>query len=289
MFLRLRFVWAAGCCVVMLGLFLIISHPYIDSDDTFLIAAIYLCLATISSILGAYSIEVNLRQNFWQARQLERARRQYQTLLHSILPEPIAARLNRGEAIIADDKYVSVLFADIVGSVQLAARLGSAKRLVDVLNRIFSEFDQLVEHYGLETVKTIGDGYMVAGNCSRPLEGHAHAIADLALEMRKAIALYSDPDGCPLSLRIGIHTGPVVAGVMKLSKSSYDLWGDTVNVASRMESSTDAGVIQVTQEAFDAMGSDYRCGGPFSVPVKGKGEMAVYHLLGRRSDPGDAS
>jgi class 3 adenylate cyclase len=283
-FLRLRFPWAAGSSLVMLALFLIFARLYIHPDEVFFINAVYLSLATLSSVFGAYSIEINLRQNFWQARQLDRARLQYQTLLHSILPESIATRLNEGEDIIADDKQVSVLFADIVGSVQLATRLGSANRLVDFLNRIFSEFDALVERYELETIKTIGDGYMVAGNCSRPLPCHARAIADLALEMRAAIGRYADPDGYPLSLRIGIHAGPVVAGVMKLRKPSYDLWGDTVNVASRMESGADSGTIQVTKDAVDEMGSDYILDGPFSVAVKGKGRMSVYHLLGHRSD-----
>jgi class 3 adenylate cyclase len=276
MFLRLRFPWAAGSSLVMVVLFLTLARRYIHPDEVFLINAVYLSLATLSSVFGAYSIEINLRNNFW-------ARLRYQTLLHAILPESIATRLNKGEHIIADDKQVSVLFADIVGSVQLATRLGSASRLVDLLNQIFSDFDGLVERRGLETIKTIGDGYMVTGNCSRPLAYHARAIADLALDLRNAIRRYPDPDGRPLSLRIGIHTGPVVAGVMKLRRPSYDLWGDTVNVASRMESSAAPGTIQITKDAVDEIGDDYLLDGPISIPVKGKGDMLVYHLQGRRA------
>jgi class 3 adenylate cyclase len=151
-----------------------------------------------------------------------------------------------------------------------------------MLNRIFEEFDQLVEDHGLETIKTIGDGYMVAGNCNRPLTDHTRAIADLALDMQAAIRRYRDVDGRPLSLRIGIHAGPVVAGVMNLRKLSYDLWGDTVNVASRMESSAKAGAIQITEEAADKIGEGYRLQGPFEIEVKGKGWMSVFKIIGRR-------
>jgi class 3 adenylate cyclase len=279
MFLRLRFVWAAGSSLAMLGIFFAGAIPFLRADEA-QIAATYLMLATATSVLGAYSIEMNLRQNFWQARQLE-ARQNYENLLHRILPVPVATRLNGGEDIIADDKYVSVLFADIVNSVKLATDLGSAQRLVEILNEIFSAFDRLVDHHGLETVKTIGDGYMVAGNCSQPLACHARAIAELALDMTAKISEYSAPDGRPLSLRIGIHTGAIVAGVMNLRKLSYDLWGDTVNVASRMESGASAGSIQVTQQAHDEIGNDYRFEGPTLTNVPGKGMMSVYRLVGR--------
>jgi class 3 adenylate cyclase len=280
-FLRLRFVWAAGSSLLMLAIFLAVTRPLLLPGDAYFIDAVYLSLATFSSILGAYSIEINLRHNFWQARQLERARLQYEKLLHSILPVSIAARLNAGEPIIADDKEVTVLFADIVGSVDLAARLGNAKDLVTSLNKVFLDFDQLVEQYELETVKTIGDGYMVTGNCSRAHAQHTRDVVSLALDMRATIREHLDADGTPLQLRIGIHTGPVVAGVMNLRKLSYDLWGDTVNVASRMESHAGPGIIQVTKEVFDKIGSEYQVEGPLAIEVKGKGTMSVYHLLGR--------
>ncbi|TMQ03177.1 MAG: hypothetical protein E6J91_47965, partial [Deltaproteobacteria bacterium] len=179
MFLRLSFPWAAGSSLVMLALFLCFTRSCLRLPNAFVIDAVYLSLGTITAILGAYSIEFHLRQSYWQARQLDQARLQHQELLHSILSPSIATRLNRGEKIIADDKQVSVLFADIVGSVNLATVLGSAK-LVALLNQIFTEFDRLVERHGLETIKTIGDGYMVAGNCSKPLADHVHAITDLA-------------------------------------------------------------------------------------------------------------
>jgi class 3 adenylate cyclase len=287
MFLRLSFPWAAGSSLLMLALFLLFTRDCIAEAEAFFIDAVYLSLGTISSILGAYSIEFHLRHSYWQARQLDQARLQHQTLLHSILPPSIATRLKRGEEIIADDKQVSVLFADIVGSVKLATSLGSAK-LVDLLNQIFSEFDCLVDQHGLEVIKTIGDGYMVAGNCSVCLADHVRAIADLAIAMQSAISRYRHLDGQPISLRIGIHTGPVIAGVMKLRKLSYDLWGDTVNIASRMESHADQGAIQVTQEVRAVLGSEYEYEGPSPIEVKGKGWMSVYRLIDKAPAPSHA-
>lgn len=278
MFLRLAFPWAAGSSLVMLALFVFFTRSCFRPPDAFFVDAVYLSLGTVSAILGAYSIEFHLRQSYWQAQQLDRARLQHQELLHSILPPSIAARLNHGETIIADDKDVSVLFADIVDSVNLATILGSAK-LVELQSQIFSEFDGLVERHGLEMIKTIGDGYMVAGNCSKPLPNHVHAITDLAIAMRTTIARHRRPDGQPIALRIGIHTGPVIAGVMRLNKLSYDLWGDTVNVASRMGSHAEPGDIQVTEDVLAVIRDDYRFEGPFPIEVKGKGTMPVYRLL----------
>jgi class 3 adenylate cyclase len=170
----------------------------------------------------------------------------------------------------------------------LAAKLGPAK-LVAELTHLFSSFGELVAERQLETIKTIGDGYMVAGNCNHPLPNHVHAMADLALAMRETIKDYTDAENHPLGLRIGIHVGPVVAGVMHLEKLSYDLWGDTVNIASRMESQGGEGVIQVTQDVIDVIGTDYRFDGPFVIDVRGKGTMRVYRLLGRRTEQASTS
>jgi class 3 adenylate cyclase len=278
MFLRLSFPWVAASSLAMLGMFLGFTRGCFGCPDDFAIDAVYLSLGTVSAILGAYSIEFHLRKSYWQAWQLDQARQQHQELLHSILPPSIAIRLNRGETIIADNKVASVLFADIVDSVKWATTLGSA-RFFELLNEIFSEFDRLIERHGLETIKTTGDGYMVAGNCSKPLDGHVHAITGLALAMRTAIAGHRWPNGQPISLRIGIHTGPVIAGVMRLSKPSYDVWGDTVNIASRMQSHAEPGAIQITEDVLAAIHGDYEFEGPFPIEVKGKGTMQVYRLL----------
>jgi class 3 adenylate cyclase len=167
-------------------------------------------------------------------------------LLLNILPRPIAERLKHHPTTIADaHAEVTVLFADIVEFTKFSASI-LPQRLVEILNDVFSEFDRLAERHGLEKIKTVGDAYMVVGGLPTPRADHAEAVAEMALEMRDALAGYEKTIGASLQLRIGIHTGPVVAGVIGRRKFSYDLWGDTVNTASRMESHGLPGVIQVT-------------------------------------------
>jgi class 3 adenylate cyclase len=177
----------------MLAMFLVFAGNDVLEPEIFFINAVYLTLGTVTSILGAYSIEIHLRQNYWQARlldrqarQLDRARLENQMHLHRINHPSIVDRLNKGETVIADVKEASVLFADIVGSTNLATRLGS-NELVKKLNDIFRDLGRLVTDRQLETIKTIGDGCMVAGNCNNPLLDHVDAMVDLALAMRKAI------------------------------------------------------------------------------------------------------
>jgi class 3 adenylate cyclase len=200
-------------------------------------------------------------------------------LLLNILPSSISARLKTdGESIADGFAEVSVLFADIVGFTDLSQRL-SPDALVRMLNRIFSAFDDLAERFGLEKIKTIGDAYMVA--CGLPLAraDHAQAIARMALEMQRALDRLNAEEGYGLKVRIGIHTGPVVAGVIGKRKFIYDLWGDTVNTASRMESSGLPGVIQVTAEVFERLRGEFELEPRGPVSVKGKGEMSTYLLL----------
>jgi class 3 adenylate cyclase len=169
-----------------------------------------------------------------RALQLEQERSE--RLLLNVLPAPIAARLKAGELVIADAfPDVTVLFADIVDFTRRSQRIGPAQ-VVAVLNELFSAFDELAQRHGLEKIKTIGDAYMVAGGLPNPQPDHAEAIAEMALAIRDEVARRTDPSGQPLQVRIGIDTGPVEAGVIGTSKFSYDLWGDTVNTASRMES-----------------------------------------------------
>ncbi|MBD0363507.1 MAG: PAS domain S-box protein, partial [Coleofasciculus sp. C3-bin4] len=162
-------------------------------------------------------------------------------LLYNILPAPIAQRLKLQETLIADSfDEVTVLFADLVNFTELSAEI-SATQLVDLLNKIFSVFDRLTQKHGLEKIKTIGDAYMVVGGLPTPRPDHAEAVVEMALDMQQAITRFQRNDGKPFDLRIGINTGPVVAGVIGTKKFAYDLWGDTVNVASRMESQGVAG------------------------------------------------
>jgi class 3 adenylate cyclase len=202
-------------------------------------------------------------------------------LLLNVLPASIAARLKQTEGVIADAfPDATVLFADIVDFTPRSQQIAPAQ-VVQVLNELFSVFDQLARQRGLEKIKTIGDAYMVAGGLPDPRPDHVEAVAEMALAMREEVARRSDPSGRPLQVRIGIDTGPVVAGVIGTSKFSYDLWGDTVNTASRMESDGVAGCIQVTARTWKRLRDGYRFERRGSIQVKGKGEMVTYFLVGK--------
>jgi class 3 adenylate cyclase len=221
-------------------------------------------------------------------RALDRAHRllaaeqeRSEQLLLNVLPASIAARLKAGENVIADRfSDVTVLFADLVDFTRGSERVSPAA-VVEVLNELFSAFDELARRYRLEKIKTVGDAYMVAGGLPEPRPDHAEAVADLALAMRDEVAQHRDADGQPLQLRIGIDTGPVVAGVIGRQKFSYDLWGDTVNTASRMESHGIAGQIQVTDRAYWRLRDRYRLEPRGLIQVKSKGAMPTYRLVGR--------
>ncbi len=206
---------------------------------------------------------------------------QIEDLLLNILPKPIADRLQDGQSTIADSfSDVSVLFADLVGFTNFASDK-TATETVKVLNQIFSQFDQLSLQHGLEKIKTIGDAYMVVGGLPEPQENHAETIAQMALDMQAAVTHFNAKNNHSFSLRIGINIGGVVAGVIGLTKFSYDLWGDTVNVAHRMESNGIPGKIQVTAAVYERLKDKFAFTMRGAIEIKGKGEMIVYLLLGR--------
>jgi len=202
-------------------------------------------------------------------------------LLLNVLPEEVANRLKHGQATIADSfSDVTVLFADIVDFTSLSARI-SPEQLVTMLNQVFSAFDQLAEKYGLEKIKTIGDAYMVVSGLNGPDPDRPEAAAAMALDMQAALQRLSETTGIDLKVRIGMDTGPVVAGVIGTKKFIYDLWGDTVNTASRMESQGVAGRIQVTQRYYERLLDKYKFEKRGVIQVKGKGEMTAYLLDGQ--------
>ncbi|MEG3872082.1 adenylate/guanylate cyclase domain-containing protein [Microcoleus sp. MON2_D6] len=214
--------------------------------------------------------------------ELKIQQEQSEKLLLNILPKPIAERLKAEQSTIADSfAQVSVLFADIVGFTELSARM-SPTELVKRLNVIFSHFDQLAEKYGVEKIKTIGDAYMVVGGLPTPTQDHAEAIAQMALGMQEKIAKLCAETGEKLAIRVGINSGPVVAGVIGVSKFTYDLWGDTVNVAARMEATGFSGSIQVTDVTYELLKDKYMFERRGVIPVKGKGDMMTYWLLGKK-------
>ncbi len=215
-------------------------------------------------------------------QELNEEKEKSERLLLNILPQAIAERLKQGETTIADSfSDVTVMFADLVGFTKLSSHLSPAE-LVELLNRIFSEFDKLADRYGLEKIKTIGDAYMVVGGLPTPSENHAEAIASMAIDIQAAIAKMRTKGDQPLSIRIGINTGPVEAGVIGTKKFTYDLWGDTVNIASRMESLGVPGGIQVTVATYERLRDKYVFEERGLLQVKGKGDMTTYLLLGRK-------
>ncbi|MGA7913216.1 MAG: adenylate/guanylate cyclase domain-containing protein [Candidatus Dormiibacterota bacterium] len=201
-----------------------------------------------------------------------------ETLLLNVLPAPVADRLKMSSDLIADGyEGVTVLFADIVGFTPLSARLTPGE-VVTLLNHVFTSFDQLVEAHRVEKIKTIGDAYMVAAGVPIRRDDHAAAIADLALQMKAEVAKVRETTNMPLDIRIGVDSGPVVAGVIGRRKFIYDLWGDTVNTASRMESHGTAGEIQVTERTWCLLRASYRFRDRGMIEVKGKGLMHTYFL-----------
>jgi adenylate cyclase len=213
--------------------------------------------------------------------QRDRYQRRSDDLLHAILPDQIAAQLKDEPGTIADDvPSASVLFADVVDFTPMSASMSPAE-LVGVLDELFTVFDGFVTELGLEKIKTVGDAYMVAAGVPQARPDHAEAIAELALRIRDHVAVNPIKDR-RISLRIGINSGPLTAGVIGTHKFSYDLWGDTVNTASRMESEGIPGSIQISATSYELVKDDFVCEPRGPIEVKGKEPMQTYLLLSRR-------
>lgn len=216
--------------------------------------------------------------------KLERSRAEQEQekserLLRNILPDEVALLLKQGQHTIANQfDEASILFADIVDFTPMSEKM-MPRELVRLLDEVFSDFDALTEKYGLEKIKTVGDCYMVAAGLPRPRQDHAVVLARMAVEMRAHAAQQKYHNG-QISLRIGIHSGAVVAGVVGTKKFSYDLWGDTVNTASRMESHGSKNAIQITRATYELIKNDFVCESRGWVNVKGKGEMEIWHVMG---------
>ncbi|MCR9287439.1 MAG: adenylate/guanylate cyclase domain-containing protein [Bacteroidetes bacterium] len=232
--------------------------------------------------LSVSSLVVFVFAYFFVSNALNEREKANQLLLN-ILPKPIAAILKNRQGIIADGhEEVSVLFADIVGFTKYSSS-SPPDEVVASLDKIFNEFDELTSKYGLEKIKTIGDAYMVASGVPVPNPNHAKYIALLAIDMLLAIEKMRRNGTSIFSLRIGIHSGPVVAGVIGKSKFAYDLWGDTVNVASRMESNGKPGVIQVSKKTYLLLKNEFELSSEGTLTIKGKGEMEIFYLLRQKN------
>jgi class 3 adenylate cyclase len=213
-------------------------------------------------------------------RELQIEKDKSERLLLNVFPEPVAQRLKQGQDVADSYPDVTVLFADIVEFTRLAARM-APQDVIRLLNDFFSRFDELAARYGLEKIKTVGDAYMLVGGLHLPRPDHAPAVAEMALDMRAMTASYMRTTGGFLKLRIGIHSGPVVAGVIGTKRIAYDLWGDTVNIASRLEALARPDSILVSEETYHILHEQYLFGPCDKVFIKGIGEKVVYPLMGR--------
>lgn len=215
---------------------------------------------------------------------MEREYQRSESLLANILPASVATRLKDPSRTIIADKYddASILFADIAGYTKRASETTPAE-LVRFLDRLYTEFDRLVDKHGLEKIKTSGDSYMVVSGVPNPRPDHLQALASFALDMADVVVGLTDPQGRPVPLRIGLGAGPVVAGVVGARRFFYDVWGDAVNVASRMESTDTEGRIQVPEDLYERLKDDFVLEERGDVDVKGKGIMRTWFLVGRRT------
>ena len=256
------------------------------STTVFFFALNFAAVSTIVFLLLRYSAiekqKAQLRlEDAHRLLQLEQERSE--RLLLNILPGPIAERLKNSSQTIADGfADVSVMFVDIVNFTHIAEGL-SPQQVFSMLNRVFSSFDELAEKYGLEKIKTIGDAYMAAGGLNDQREDFTEALADLALEMRDLLQRDFQVNEMHLEVRIGIGTGPVVAGVVGKKKFIYDLWGDTVNLASRITSEGVPGIVQVDETTYRKLRQSFDFQPPQTIYLKGKGDTVVYRAIGRKT------
>ena len=236
--------------------------------------------ANVIGIFTSYTLERYSRREFLQKHTFQEQRDQSDKLLFSILPERIAEKLKQGRETIAEEfNSASVLFADIVNFTPISARF-EPREVVDMLNELFSGFDQLVDKYSVEKIQVAGDGYMLAAGVPTPRKNHAVILAQLALEMMDYVKGQKFLSGKhPIEIRIGLNSGSVIGGVIGRKKFVYALWGDMVNTASRMESHGVSGKIQITRATYELIKDHFECEYVGEIDVKGKGKMEAWYLL----------
>ena len=279
--------WLAGTTVAV-GAGLVVAMQFLVPNDTGLQPRWALTTGFIVSTIGA---SLMIFATVWYAmREVDRAEAameveysRSEALLANILPAQIAHRLKDPARGVIADRYddASILFTDIAGFTEQASDI-SPTELVRFLDRLYTTFDRLVDKHGLEKIKTTGDSYMVVSGVPTPRADHVQAIAELGLDMSKAVAGLRDPRGNPVPLRMGIASGPVVAGVVGARKFFYDVWGDAVNVAARMETTDQVGRIQVPENVYERLRDDFVLEERGEIDIKGKGVMRTWYLIGRK-------
>ncbi len=273
-----------GCIVAFTAL---VVHDKIYTDATLLQIHFQLFMALAANVCIGYFLERFVRTQYLLRCELAEEKERSEQLLLNILPKSIADRMKlrlRNEVLVDSFSEVTVLFADIVGFTRLAESM-SPQQVVKILNELFSRFDASADLLKIEKIKTIGDAYMAVSGLPEPCADHARQIAEFAFELREAVRKYSSLTGHKIGIRIGINSGPVVAGVIGRKKFLYDLWGDTVNIASRMESHGVAGEIQVTEATRRLLGDEYLFEDRGMLPIKGRGEIRAWTLKKPRLGP----
>lgn len=257
-------------------------HPLIPVAERLLDAQRWnslIGISFLSTVFGSYAFSTIHNAEQAVAREKEKT----EQLLLNILPQAVAERFKNDQSFLAEGyPSVSVLFADIVGFTRFSEKAAPGN-IVKFLNEVFSKFDTLTEAFGLEKIKTIGDAYMVAGGVPTPSDNHLQRVCRMAIKIQEVIKEIKSPDGEPVRMRIGISTGPVTAGVIGVKKFIYDLWGDTVNTASRMESLGEGGSIQITGDVYELIKNEFDCKARGTIQVKGKGAMTTYFLIGAKA------
>jgi class 3 adenylate cyclase len=284
--LRLRFILVVLVTVIGIAAYLpyAFTARYIVevSQD---IAAFFLFSFGVLGCFAAYRLERSARNVFLRERDLEHERERSDGLLLNILPQAIVDQLKTspdGRVAQAFDQ-VTVVFADAVGSTEQGAR-SSPEQFAAALDELFRRFDQIADRHRLEKIKTIGDAYMAVAGAPVPMPNHAAAAASMALDILAEAGQVRWPSGDPIRVRVGVATGPAVAGIIGYRKFAYDLWGDTVNLASRLQESAEPSRALVSKPTADQLGDGYEFGAPQIVELKGKGPTPARVLVGRRAD-----
>lgn len=252
---------------------------------TYVNVNLWMLLACGLAVAFWFLLDTVNRRLFISERHLAAERERADGLLKNILPDSVAEQLKGSSATVAQEyDSVTILFADIVGFTAFAMHVEPTV-VVDLLNQLFSTFDELTASLGLEKIKTSGDGYMAAGGVPEPGEAHAPAVAELAFSMVRATAEFAEEHQIDWKIRIGINSGRVVAGVIGKHKFAYDMWGDAVNVASRLESTSEAGAIQISETTARLLGPGYALQPRGTITLKNRGTARTFFLLGRDADP----
>ena len=291
--MRLRFVLVSSVSAVMVLYYLALAFIMHRPDGVHLVlAAFYLLSFWLLGGFASYTLERSTRLLFLRERQLDGERRRADSLLLNILPAAIVDRLKRrhegdGSRVAKRFDEVTVVFADAEGFTSQAAKT-PADELVQALDDLFTRFDELAGRFGLEKIKTVGDAYMAASGVPEPQPDHAAAAVEMALAIPEAIEGCCWPSGDPVRLRVGLASGPVVAGVIGQKKFAYDLWGDTVNLASRLQTHSEPGRVLVSEGVVHRLGGRYAFGPPLMIDLKGKGLTPACFLV-ERKEPEDGS